>query len=285
MGINKQQLKRNQVKRRHKKVIIVVAVTSLALGIIALCGVYGNHSQWQTAARVQKLQNKASKQKSAQPISNSKVDQMGKKEGIQPDYSGQGGLVAKDKLLQLAQSQQPEILRGYVAMPSYGISEPIYEGTSNHVLAIGVGVNQPNQVFGEGSVTLFGHNMGDYNAVWPYKPTKFSAMQNMRQKDVQGRSIFLSDGQTAFEYRVKQLDCGVPVSELEARLANDNQANPAILRLVACLEDEDYWHRVKASNYTDFRADKRIILTGELVSSKPINQLTQSLQKALQINH
>ncbi|WP_349535457.1 class A sortase [Leuconostoc citreum] len=293
MGINRQQLKHTRSKKsfpryRHKKMVKIMAVALIALSIIFLCGVYGNHAQWQTASQVQKQANHVQQAKSrgtnVEPITSEQVTEQVAKQGIQPDYSGQGGLVAKDKLLQLAQSKQSELIRGYVAMPSYGISEPIYEGTSTHVLAIGVGVNQPNQVFGKGSVTLFGHNMGDYNAIWPYKPTKFSAMQNMRSKDVAGQSIFLSDGQTAFEYRVTTLDYGVPVSDLETRLANDTQANPAKVRLVACLEDAAYWQRVKASHYTDFRADKRIILTGELVSSKPVHQLKASLQRVLQTN-
>lgn len=290
MAINVDQVKRrretaqprrpnyHRSKKRHP---ILKTLVLAMVGILIVTGavIYGNHTQWQTAQSVQKASHKAA-EKFRKPtvVKASQVQQVAAQKSVKPDYSGTGGLSSKEKMLRLAQSNQTEILRGHVAVPSFNISEPIYEGTSDHVLAIGAGLNASKLKFGTGLIPIFAHNMGDYNAVWPYHPTKFSALQNMTEKTILGKDIYLSDGQTVYRYKAIKLDYGITVSDMNQELAVENTGKSKI-KLIACLEDQDFWHQVKASHYTDFTAQKRIVLTGELVNSQPISSVSSSLGK------
>ncbi|MCT4388511.1 class A sortase [Leuconostoc pseudomesenteroides] len=289
MAINIEQVKRRrstapprlQNTGRLKKHHPIFKTLFLALiGILIVTGavVYGNHTQWQTAQKVQKASHKAKKQP---VVKANQVKQVAAQKNVKPDYSGTGGLSSKDDMLKLAQSNQAEILRGHVAVPSFSISEPIYEGTSNHVLAIGAGMNAPNLKFGSGLVPIFAHNMGDYNAMWPYHPTKFSALQNMTEKTIKGKDIYLSDGTTVYRYKATKLDYGIAVGVMNQELAVENTGKPKV-KLIACLEDQEFWQQVKASHYTNFTAKKRIVLTGELVGQQSINSLDSNLKQQLQ---
>ena len=293
MAINIEQVKRrrktaqprrpnyHRLKRRHP---ILKTLLLAMFGILIVTGavIYGNHTQWQTAQKVQKASHKAVAQAKKQPVVKaSQVKQVAAQKSVKSDYSGTGGLSSKEDMLKLAQSNQAEILRGHVAVPSFSISEPIYEGTSNHVLAIGAGMNAPNLKFGTGLVPIFAHNMGDYNAVWPYHPTKFSALQNMTEKTIIGKDIYLSDGHTVYRYKATKLDYGIAVGAMNQELSIENTGKPKV-KLVACLEDQEFWQQVKASHYTNFTAKKRIVLTGELVGQQSINSLDSSLKQQLQ---
>lgn len=294
MAINMEQIKHrrttaqprrpnfNHVKNHHL-ILKTLLFALISILIVTAAAVYGNHTQWQTAQTVQKASRKAATQaKKQQPVVNaSQVKEVAAQKSIQPDYSGTGGLSSKEDMLKLAQSNQAEILRGHVAVPSFSISEPIYEGTSNHVLAIGAGMNAPNLKFGTGLVPIFAHNMGDYNAVWPYHPTKFSALQNMTEKTIIGKDIYLSDGHTVYRYKATKLDYGIAVGVMNQELAFDNTGKPKV-KLIACLEDQEFWQHVKASHYKDYTASKRIVLTGELVGKQSINSLDSNLKQQLQ---
>lgn len=293
MAINIEQVKRRQTTaqpsrpnfHRSKKHHLILKTLLLAvIGILIVTGavIYGNHTQWQTAQSVQKASHKAAAKAKKQPaVKASQVKQVAVQKNVKPDYSGTGGLSSKEDMLKLAQSTQAEILRGHVTVPSFNINEPIYEGTSNHVLAIGAGINEPNVKFGSGLVPIFAHNMGDYNALWPYQPTKFSALENMTEKTILGKAIYLSDGQTVYRYQATKLDYGIAVGEMNQALAIENTGKPKV-KLIACLEDQEFWQHVKASHYTDFTANKRIVLTGELVSQQPLQKLDGALKSQLQ---
>jgi len=293
VGLNQQQLQQHtthrvKAKKLPTKLLKIAVLLVPALIFIAICTIYGNHSQWQTASQLnQTIKKQPGKSKMSRNTSITKalsavdVTKVSQQDRVTPDYSGQGGLTSKENMMKLAASSQPEILRGHVAMPTYQISEPVYEGTSDHVLAMGVGINAPQQVFGQGNISIYGHNMGDYNALWPYKPTKFSALQNMSEKNVLNKAMYLSDGQTVYEYRVTKLNYGIPVATYEANLAHANTSKPTI-NLVACLEDDAFWAQVKRSGYTNFKADKRIVLTGQLVNQKPLNETDTKIKQQLQ---
>ncbi|WP_394456430.1 class A sortase [Leuconostoc suionicum] len=293
MAINMEQIKRrrttaqprrpnfNHVKNHHL-ILKTLLFALISILIVTAAAVYGNHTQWQTAQTVQKASRKAATQAKKQPVVNaSQVKEVAAQKSIQPDYSGAGGLSSKKDMLKLAQNNQTEILRGHVAVPSFSISEPIYEGTSNHVLAIGAGLNGPNLKFGTGLVPIYAHNMGDYNAVWPYHPTKFSALQNMTEKTIIGKDIYLSDGQTVYRYKAVKLDYGIAEGVMNQELAVDNTGKPKV-KLIACLEDQEFWKHVKATHYKDYTATKRIVLTGELVGKQSINSLDSNLKQQLQ---
>ena len=291
MGIDIQQvthdqgIKRRQLSKKTKWIKLSVLI-SLAAVTVAGASFYGSHAQWETGHALAKIEKQAQREQKrsqtavTQPVSSDEVRGAAIQSGVTPDYSGKGGLADKATMLKLARSNQPEILRGYVAVPSFGISEAIYEGTSNHVLAIGVGLNEPNVSFGEGLVPIFGHNMGDYNAIWPYHPTKFSALQNMTDKSIIGKPIYVSDGKTVYEYRASKLQSGLPVEEFEKDLLKPHKG-PAKVQLIACLEDDAFWRQVKASGYKDFHAPKRIVLTSELVDQKPIGNVSQTIRAQL----
>ena len=272
------------VKKGKTKHPIIKTLLLAIAGILFVTGavIYGNHTQWQTAQKVQKASHKAAEKAKKQPVVKaSQVKQIAAQKNVKPDYSGTGGLSSKDDMLRLAQSNQAEILRGHVAVPSFSISEPIYEGTSNHVLAIGAGMNAPNLKFGTGLVPIFAHNMGDYNAMWPYHPTKFSALQNMTEKTIKGKDIYLSDGHTIYRYKATKLDYGIAVGVMNQELAVESTGKPKV-KLIACLEDQEFWQHVKASHYTAYTAKKRIVLTGELVDKQSINSLDSNLKQQLQ---
>ncbi|MSB65631.1 class A sortase [Leuconostoc lactis] len=292
MAINLNQFEHRQGSdqhlKRHKKHPMLKTLAVSIVGILVVTGVvvFGNHPQWQTAQQVKKINAKigqpATKNKvqaaRQQVVHASEVYLKSKEDHITPDYTGTGGLVNKTRLLKLANSQQPEILRGYIAMPSFKIHEAIYEGTSDHVLAIGAGLNTANLNFGKGLVPIFAHNMGDYNS--PYGTTKFSALQNMTEKSALGKYIYLSDGQTLYKYRATHLDYGIPVSDLNQSLTMVRTGKPEV-KLITCLEDQDFWAQVKKSNYTNFQANKRIVLTGELVSKQSLNTVDAKLKSQL----
>ena len=67
---------------------------------------------------------------------------------------------------------------------------------------------------------------------------------------------------------------------MNQELAVENTGKSKV-KLIACLEDQDFWEQVKASHYTNFTAKKRIVLTGELVDSRPIKSLASPLTKQL----
>lgn len=283
MAINLNQVKQRQssdkkVRRPHKSHLMLktIGVCVVVIGLITWAVFYGNHPQWQTAQQVKKL---SVKKGIHQVISAKDIDLKSKSENITPDYTGTGGLVNKSRLLKLANSQQPEILRGYVAMPSFNIHESVYEGTSDHVLAIGAGLNSPNLTFGQGVVPIFAHNMGDYNS--PYGSTKFSALQNMTEKNALGKYIYLSDAQTVYKYQATHLDYGIPVEEMNQSLTLSHSGK-AQVKLIACLADQDFWTQVKKSGYTNFQANKRIVLTGDLISKQPIAKIDNALKAQLQ---
>ena len=292
MGIDIQQVKDNEFKIHRRtpksgKLIKLVILGGTAALLIGGATFYGMHAQWQTGHALSKIEKQAQRnQKNSQtaitkPVSASEVKGAAIQSGVKPDYSGEGGLADKDTMLKLAHSNKPEILRGYVAVPSFNISEAIYEGTSNHVLAIGVGLNKPNAFFGKGLVPIFGHNMGDYNAIWPYYPTKFSALQNMTEKTIIGEPIYVSDSHTVYEYRATKLQSALPVKQMEKELVKPYNGQPEV-QLIACLEDADFWRQVKASGYTNFHAPKRIVLTGKLVGQTSISDVPNKLRMQLQ---
>lgn len=260
------------------RIVIYVLLGLFILAIGSGIYYYGNHPQWFTA---QKLDKETPKPK-GKPKNVRQANALISSKKVQPDYSGTGGLSDKQTMLRLVRSNQNEILRGFVAMPSFNIDEPIYEGTSDHVLSIGAGLNEPNVVFGKGNVPIFAHNMGDYDAQYPLHPTKFSALQNMNNSNALGKMIYLSDGKTVFEYRASKLESGVPVSELNKRLSQSDNSGTPTVQLIACLEDAQWWAQVRASHYTDFHANKRIILTGTLVKSESIETVSSGLREQLQ---
>lgn len=292
MAINLDQVKHRQAtvqpqhpnNHRPKKphpILKTLLLAMVGIFIVTAAVIYGNHTQWQTAQTIQKASHKAAAQAKKQPVVKaSQVKEVAAQQHVQPDYSGTGGLSSKADMLKQAQSNQAEILRGHVAVPSFNISEPVYEGTSNHVLAIGAGINAPNLKFGTGSVPIFAHNMGDYNAMWPYHPTKFSALQNMTEKTITGQDIYLSDGDTVYRYKAVKLDYGITVDVMNQELAVEDTGKPKV-NLIACLEDQDFWQHVKASHYTNFTAKKRIVLTGELISKQPLSTLDDKLKAQL----
>ncbi|MBZ6013870.1 class A sortase [Leuconostoc gelidum subsp. gelidum] len=293
MAINIEQVKRpqpempqskrpNRILSKYHLILKVLVLAIIGILIVTAAVIYGNHTQWQTASTVQKASHQARrKTKKQRVVKANKIKQIASKKNVTLDYSGTGGLSNKAAMLKLAQSNQTEILRGFVAVPSFNISEPIYEGTSNHVLAIGAGINAPNIKFGNGLVPIFAHNMGDYNALWPYHPTKFSALQNMTEKTVLGKDIYLSDGQTVYRYKTTHLEYGIQVDDMNQELTVGNTGKPKV-KLIACLEDQDFWQQVKASHYTNYQANKRIVLTGDLVSHASFNSLDAKLKEQLQ---
>lgn len=286
MAINIDQVKQSQravkdIKSDHKRPLRLLSVGVVVTSVIIGALFYGNHPQWSTASIVEKASQNAQTKNNTQPVMPAtQVQQAAVKQGVTPDYSGHGGLASKAEMTKLAQSKQSEILRGHVAVPTFNISEPVYEGTSNHVLAIGAGLNQPGLTFGSGVVPIFAHNMGDYNAVWPYHPTKFSALQNMTDKAILGQDIYLSDGHTVYVYKATKLEYGIPVGLMNQELSDTNPGKPKV-KLIACLEDQEFWQHVKASDYTDFTAQKRIVLTGELISKQSISTLDDRLKSQL----
>ncbi|CUR63630.1 Sortase (surface protein transpeptidase) [Leuconostoc inhae] len=293
MAINIEQVKRrqpampqcrrpNRILSKYHLILKVLLLAVIGILIVTAAVIYGNHTQWQTASTVQKASHQARRKTKKQRVFKANnIKQIAAKKNVTLDYSGTGGLSNKADMLKLAQSNQTEILRGFVAVPSFNISEPIYEGTSNHVLAIGAGINAPNIKFGNGLVPIFAHNMGDYNALWPYHPTKFSALQNMTEKTVLGKDIYLSDGQTVYRYKTTHLEYGIQVDDMNQELTVGNTGKPKV-KLIACLEDQDFWQQVKASHYTNYQANKRIVLTGDLVSQASFNSLDAKLKEQLQ---
>ncbi|MBZ6008255.1 class A sortase [Leuconostoc gelidum subsp. aenigmaticum] len=285
MGLNLAKINQQKQRQRIKTPSAfkrLLRLTILLVSVVAIIGsvtFYGQHSQWCTGHTLSKMAKRSST--AIKPVRVENIHQQALKLHVTPDYSGGGGLADKPTMIKLAQSNQPEISRGHVAVPSFNISEPLFEGTSDHVLAVGVGINEPETTIGKGRLPIFGHNMGDYDAIWPFQPTKFSALQNMTANSILGHSIYVSDGQTVFEYRATNYVSGLPVAQLNAALDVPYNGQSEV-QLIACLEDAAFWQEVKASNYTNFHADKRIVLTGTLISQQSFNSLDAKLKEQLQ---
>lgn len=240
----------------------------------------GNHREWLTAQQMQsyvkqKDQNKKHvvrsqdlKDYSKKQISkNNVVYTLSNQKQVSVVYGADNqSLDLKPQMLKkLTHSQRSELLRGFVSVPGYAINEPVYEGVSQHVLAIGSGLNQPNVRFDRGRITIFAHNMGDYNAIYPFKPTKFSAMQTMTN-DVIGHSIIIKDQTFIYRYKITGLDKNKSVSILNKELSKPIQNKTAMIQLICCLEDDAFWRELKANHYQMIHAPKRIVLTGQLES-------------------
>lgn len=89
----------------------------------------------------------------------------------------------------------PLYLKGYVNVPSAGVYEQIYEGTSPRVLAVGAGTIKPGQAMNKiGNYAIAAHNLYDY----PYGHD-FSGLQFTNPV---GKYAYLTDGKTIYTYKI-----------------------------------------------------------------------------------
>lgn len=272
MAINRKQMQHRQIngkpsrlqKRRHHTIRKRIKTYWFVFFAVIVVGVgywLGNNYMLLENQAIARQSQGLAKKKKVKSVSEMKKA-IANQAVAKPDYSGTSQNLSPDEIRKLADSPLVESLRAYVQVPSYGINEPVYEGTSAHVLAIGVGIFEPNVTFGQGYISVFGHNMGDSQA-WP---TKFSAMQNMTKASVVGQKILASDGKKQYTYKITNFQSGVPVQMLNQQVAAHEQAHLSkpMIQLVACDEDADFQAHLRATNYTDFTCNKRLVLTGIL---------------------
>lgn len=113
-------------------------------------------------------------------------------EGIEYDFSAVEALDLPSIVKASAESGEikKKIVSG-ISIPSVGISENIYKGVSNRVLAIGAGTMKPEQELGKGNYALAGHTMDNKNLLFG------------KLTDVEiGDEIYVTDKQYIYTYKV-----------------------------------------------------------------------------------
>ena len=249
------------------------AVWTINFATIGVIGagmfIYGAHNEW--------VQGAINKSKSAEAVVGRVVSEQAPSQQVldqTPDvsYRHYSGFASLDELQQDAKAKTAEVLRGFVAMPatnsSTSIYLPIYEGTSDHVLAIGAGVGRQNRNMGKGNFPVFAHNMGDYMT---FNPSFFSPLETMDQSVV-GHYVYTTNAKSIYTWQVSTLETRIPETSIQIMA---NTPDPQ-LTLVACQEDADWWARYRSTG--DTRAPYRIVLKSKLTDSQKFNKAPQDIQ-------
>lgn len=140
---------------------------------------------------------------------------------------------------------------GEIYMPSVDMQVPILEGISNENLWFGAGTMKPGQAMGQGNYALAGHHMWDASQL-------FTPILNANVGD----TIYITDKNTVYEYVADNV---FEAAVSDGYLVNDsemNENNDPMITLVTCL---DVW------------GNGRLIVTGELVNSYPIDDAGDEL--------
>jgi sortase A len=151
-------------------------------------------------------------------------------------------------------------LNGYVSVPvqqgvTRPISLPIYEGTTDKVLAYGAGTLKPGQMMGKNNYAIAAHNFAN-------NVTYFSPIQ--RSIDVtQKPKAYLSDGHKIYTY---ELSKRYVVDFTHGEVANDH--NQAQITMITCDEP----------GLLNLYPENRVIITGKLTQTQAFDQATQKMQ-------
>lgn len=152
---------------------------------------------------------------------------------------------------QLSNKQLPVI--GGIAIPSVAINLPIFKGLSNEALLYGAGTLSPDQKMGEGNYALASHRADRPGLL-------FTPLESIKENDL----IYLTDLQKIYTYKTT---IKVRVQPTEVKYL-DSQQDKQLVTLITCGEIEGV---------------TRIIVQGELISMTPVNQATETMRQAFEM--
>lgn len=160
-------------------------------------------------------------------------------------------LVSTESVIQAQFNTANLAVIGAIAVPDLEVHLPIFRGVSNIALLYGAGTMKPDQVMGQGNYALASHRVNDPNLL-------FSPLQRAEV----GQMIFITDLQNIYQYKTIDVRRVTP-DHVEVI---DDVPGKKLITLVTC---------------NDAQARARVIVTGELVKSRPVNEATQEMRAAM----
>ena len=152
---------------------------------------------------------------------------------------------------QLSNKRLPVI--GGIAIPSVEINLPIFKGLSNEVLLYGAGTLSPDQKLGEGNYALASHRADRPGLL-------FTPLESVKEGDL----IYLTDLHNIYTYKTT---LKVRVQPTEVKYL-DVQPDKQQVTLITCGEIEGV---------------TRIIVQGDLVAMTPVDNATNTMRKAFEM--
>lgn len=137
---------------------------------------------------------------------------------------------------------------GGVYVPSVGLRMPIMYGVNNVTLRTSAGTMKPEQEMGKGNYVLIGHNARNPNVL-------FAPIRRIQQ----GESIYVSDKQKVYEYRM--VDSKV-VQPTQVDVMEDVEGKE-LVTLISCYSKD---------------GSDRIVVTGELIGVVDYEKAASQLQ-------
>ena len=141
---------------------------------------------------------------------------------------------------------------GQIVIPDLDMRLPIFRGLSDTALLYGAGTMKPDQVMGKGNYALASHHIiGDESLL-------FSPLTRAKE----GQMIFMTDLKNIYQYKISKIQIVYP----DAVWVIDDVPGEKLITLVTC---------------NDPAMTQRIIVTGELVKSKSVENATPEMIEAL----
>jgi len=140
---------------------------------------------------------------------------------------------------------------GQIVIPDLDLRLPIFRGLSDTALLYGAGTMKEDQVMGKGNYALASHRVENPNLL-------FSPLQRAEE----GQMIFITDLQNIYQYKITKKQVVYP----DAVWVIDDVPGEKLITLVTC---------------NDPQAIQRIIVTGELYDTKPVDKATPAMRDAL----
>lgn len=179
-----------KVYKGLKIFFVIFAILSLSLALTSGIWVYQN-----PASELGVVAQNSSEVLSEEDLEIVSVDNIDDLEGV--EYNNElTEITSADDLRRLQQDEStPVYLRGQLVVPSLGITQEIYEGTSDRALSLGAGTVNPNSSPDKiGNYALSAHNFAHYSHA-----QGFSNLQAYKG-DLTGRYAYVSDDEYIYTY-------------------------------------------------------------------------------------
>lgn len=146
-----------------------------------------------------------------------------KTEGVEYDFSAVEALDLASIVKASAEAGEikKKIVSG-ISIPSVGISENIYKGVSNRVLAIGAGTMKPKQELGKGNYALAGHTIDNKNLL-------FGKLTDVKIGD----DIYVTDRQYIYTYKISYKG---KIKASDVHVIEDREGK-TVITLITCADN------------------------------------------------
>lgn len=266
-------------------------VTSSICFIIALISLLGciGLSYWQYETPTAEIAKVISTPTSGKNAKKQKIVH-GKIPRKKVKYESGVELHSAQQLKKYQRLKQPIYLRGYFTIPTIGVYQPVYEGTSLKTLAYGAGTIKPNQTMGGmGNYAIAAHNLVDW-----YWGHSFGLLQPV---NTNGLNAYLISDKRLYMYRLVEKKivpktASMPWTEhekTEQMLSSYNKQSDYHIKANSLAEaktginnpDGAYYYAPDITLYTCYEqppnyniASHRILVFGIRRGSKPISKMS-----------